>query len=213
MFTYIVNLKNYPESTGTKTELIVMGLSQVKKDQSSILLAVPSTHLLLSKKYKQIISQHVDSMEPGPFTGKVIIDDLLEMGIKASLLNHSENRISMEIIQNTIQRAETNDFELFICSRDLNETEKLCKIGAKNIAYEPIELIGGDISVSTARPHIIAECVEVCERSGANLLVGAGIKTLKDVKIARELGASGVLVSSGIVRSTDPKNALNSLMI
>lgn len=213
MFTYIVNFKNYPQSSGNKTENLLHNLENVQLNGNSLRLAIPTAHLLLSKQYNNIIAQHVDPDEQGPYTGKIIMEDLKSMGISGSLLNHSENRIPMVSIKKTIQRASVQGFELYVCSRDVRETEELCKGGALNIAYEPQELIGGDISVSTAKPEVIRDCAEICDHFGANLLVGAGIKNITDVKTSQKLGASGVLISSGVIRSSDPKNSLNSLMI
>jgi len=44
------------------------------------------------------------------------------------------------------------------------------------------------------------------------VLCGAGVKTGKDVKRALELGAVGVLLASGVVKSKDPKKALQDLV-
>ena len=81
------------------------------------------------------------------------------------------------------------------------------------IAMEPPELIGGDISVSTARPEAIVETIEAVKSvKSVPVLVGAGIKNGQDVKKAIELGAKGVLVASGIVKAKDPKKAINDLV-
>ena len=43
-----------------------------------------------------------------------------------------------------------------------------------------------------------------------HVLVGAGIKTLEDVKKAKELGAKGILASSGVVKSKNTTKLLKS---
>ena len=45
-----------------------------------------------------------------------------------------------------------------------------------------------------------------------SVLCGAGVKTGKDVKVALELGADGVLLASGVVKNKDPKAALQDLI-
>ena len=42
------------------------------------------------------------------------------------------------------------------------------------IAYEPPELIGGNVSVSSAKPEIIAQAAKACNGK-TKLLVGAGL--------------------------------------
>ena len=75
---------------------------------------------------------------------------------------------------------------------------------------EPPELIGGDISVSRAGPEIIEDSVNLVGEN--RLLVGAGIKDAEDVRIALSLGASGVLLASGVIKADDPYSALMELV-
>ncbi len=78
------------------------------------------------------------------------------------------------------------------------------------IAVEPPELIGGDISVSKAQPEIIEKSVRLVGEN--KLLVGAGVKNGHDVRIAMSLGASGVLLASGVTRAVDPESVLLDLI-
>ncbi len=82
------------------------------------------------------------------------------------------------------------------------------------IAVEPPELIGGDISVTDAQPEIISNVVMAVRRidEGIGVLCGAGVKNGKDVKKAIELGASGVLLASGVVKSKEPRKVLADLV-
>jgi triosephosphate isomerase len=82
-------------------------------------------------------------------------------------------------------------------------------MGADFVAVEPPELIGGDISVSTANPELISDAVATI--GAGKVLVGAGIKNAEDVRIALKLGAVGVLVASGVVKAADPVAALEDL--
>ena len=82
------------------------------------------------------------------------------------------------------------------------------------IAVEPPELIGGDISVTTANPLIVEDTVSSVKdvNKKISVLCGAGVKTGKDVAKALELGADGVLLASGVVKSKDPKATLQDLI-
>jgi len=62
-------------------------------------------------------------------------------------------------------------------------------------------LIGGDVSVASANPDVIDRIVKEVK---SPVMVGAGIKSAKDIEICMELGCHGVLVASGIVKSKDP---------
>ncbi|MCL4406555.1 triose-phosphate isomerase [Candidatus Parvarchaeota archaeon] len=80
------------------------------------------------------------------------------------------------------------------------------------IAYEPPELIGGDISVSSSKPEIVKEFCDIVKSGSASLpLIGAGIKTPEDVKKSVELGAEGILVASGVMKSKDFESEIEGL--
>ena len=96
-----------------------------------------------------------------------------------------------------------------VCAENNVEGKKFADMGADFIAIEVPELIGGDVSVSTAHPELIVEAVK--QIGPGKVIVGAGIKTADDVKKALELGAVGVLVSSGIVKAADSLAALREL--
>jgi triosephosphate isomerase len=82
------------------------------------------------------------------------------------------------------------------------------------VAVEPPELIGGDISVTTANPDIVSGTVTEIKKiaPGVKVLCGAGVKTGEDVRVAAELGTEGVLLASGVVKAQDPKEALYELV-
>ena len=214
MFQFITNLKVYDNIMKKPAEFI-SNLVSVKSDKFQISFAVPSINLenLAGLFPGKIMAQHVDLNPPGPYTGSIPMESLLTYGINGSLLNHSEKRIQSEIITNIIKKAESLNFELVVCCENLNEIKLYSSMGARTIAYEPPELIGGNISVSSAKPEIIDEGVKICERDGASLLVGAGVKTREDVELSIKLGAQGILIASGITRAPDPRSALNSLTL
>ena len=81
------------------------------------------------------------------------------------------------------------------------------------IAIEPPDLIGSGISVSKARPELITNSLQAIREinPAVKVLCGAGITTSGDVSRALELGAKGVLVASGLVKSRDPAHLLGEM--
>jgi triosephosphate isomerase len=77
------------------------------------------------------------------------------------------------------------------------------------LIIEPPELVGGKISVSTAKPELIKK---ISKALRMKFLVGAGIHNRKDVEIALKLGASGIAVSSSVMTSKNPGKVLRELM-
>ncbi len=82
------------------------------------------------------------------------------------------------------------------------------------VAVEPPELIGGDVSVTTANPDVVAGTVKEIKRIAPHVkvLCGAGVKTGEDVRVAVELGTAGVLLASGVVKAKNPREVLYELV-
>ncbi len=127
------------------------------------------------------------------------------------MLNHSEKRVKKDDIINIVNNSKKRNFTIVLCVENIDEVKDYAKLEPSYIAYEPPDLIGGDISVSSAKPDIIETAAKICDYYRVNLLVGAGVKTQLDMKKSMELGASGVLIASGIIRDPKPINKLNSL--
>lgn len=160
-----------------------------------------------------VFAQHTDAIAYGSHTGKILPETARNAGAQGTLLNHSENRFrDFAELGKAIQRAKEAGLFVVCCAETADEGKEIMEKYAPHlIAVEPPELIGGDISVSTARPELIAEAVE--KIGGGKVLVGAGIKNGEDVRIALKLGAVGVLVASGITKAKNPQAAINDLVM
>ncbi|MBO5600664.1 MAG: triose-phosphate isomerase, partial [Candidatus Methanomethylophilus sp.] len=96
----------------------------------------------------------------------------------------------------------------------VEDAKILAKFAPDYIAVEPPELIGGDISVTTADPSIVKNTVEQVKavNPAIRVLCGAGVKNGKDVAAALSLGAEGVLLASGVVKAADPRAVLRDIV-
>ena len=81
-------------------------------------------------------------------------------GGAGSLVNHSERPIPEEEVGRVVQRLAEAGLAAVVCARDLPRSRRLAAFRPPYLAIEPPELIGGDVSVSTARPELILEVVE-----------------------------------------------------
>ena len=115
------------------------------------------------------------------------------------------------MIRATVERAKELKLKTIICARSPKEAGKLAKFRPDFVAYEPPSLIGGKISVSSAKPKVIEEAYKAVKKY-CKLLVGAGVHTTHDVRKSIELGASGVLLASGITKAKNKKKELMDLV-
>jgi triosephosphate isomerase len=105
-------------------------------------------------------------------------------------------------------------FPVCACAANVEEAKALAKLGPTFIAVEPPELIGGDISVTTADPSIVSDTVSAVKsvNPDVRILCGAGVKNGNDVAKAIELGAEGVLLASGVTKASDALSVLEDLV-
>jgi triosephosphate isomerase len=213
----VVNFKAYREVEGTKA-LDIARLCESVSRTSGIAIAVcpPSTELGYVARNVSIpvLSQNSDPHAPGSSTGWTTPSMVKASGAVGTLINHSEHRTSVKIIAETVELCRGCGLTTIVCADTAKLAAEIAACRPDMIAVEPPELIGGDISVTDANPEIVERTVDSVRSVDRDIsvLCGAGVKTGKDVKKALELGADGVLLASGIVRSKDPKAALSDLV-
>jgi len=208
-----VNFKTYQKGTGKSALFLAKNCLEVEKETGvKIIPVVQAVDINLLKDFN-VFTQHVDDISFGPNTGKILPQAVIEAGAKGTLLNHSESKIPFQVIGSTIQKIKAldNNFKVLVCCESIDEAQEIVEFKPDFLAYEPLELIGGDISVSKAKPEVISEFIKMIEE--IPILVGAGIRTKDDVKKAIELKAQGVLVSSDLLLAKDFKKELKELTL
>jgi triosephosphate isomerase len=214
----IVNFKVYPETIGKKAVKLAKICEKVAIETGAdIRIAVAATDICeVSKEVTiPVYAEHVDEYPLGKHTGAILPEMIKTVGAHGTLLNHSEHKVPLKKLEESIKRSRSLGLETVACADSVKEEREILEFKHKPdfIAIEPPELIGGDISVSTAKPELITKSVhEAKEKRGVKLLVGAGIKTLEDVKTAIQLGADGILIASGIDLAKDPEKALSEII-
>jgi len=209
----IINFKCYEESTGENALKLAKMCESVSKEYKIDIAVVPQFTDIssISKKVDiPVLSQHLDPIKPGAFTGHVSALALKESGAVGTLINHSERKLSLDKIRECIQAAKNYGLITVCCSASVDESKQIAKFNPDFIAYEPPELIGTGISVSQTKPEVVTETVNEVKKINPNVkvLCGAGITKGEDVKKALELGTVGVLLASGVVKAKNPEDVL-----
>jgi len=196
----VVNLKAYSNAVGEKSEDVMEACRRASEVTGKRVVVAPQPEDLLRAEDVEVFAQHVDGVNPGSHTGSVLARGLKEAGATGTLINHSERRLQDRDIEASVNAAKSLGLETIVCAQSPDDCEKYSRFDPDYIAFEPPELIGGDNPVSEAKPGLIQEAVE---RTEADVLTGAGIKSKKDVEKSIELGCEGVLVASGVVKAND----------
>ncbi|HDM25448.1 MAG TPA: triose-phosphate isomerase [Thermoplasmatales archaeon] len=213
----IVNVKTYSEAIGEKAVELAEIMDKLAKETSAS-LAIAVQHTDIQKVADSVdipvLAQHIDPISPGSHTGWVLPETVKEAGANGTLINHSEHRLKLADIDTCVRRAEENKLTTVVCSNNIRASKAIAALEPDFVAVEPPELIGGDISVTTANPEIVKGTVEEVRKISKNIgiLCGAGVKNGKDVEKAIELGTDGVLLASGVVKAQDKERVLRDLI-
>ncbi|MGC8555731.1 MAG: triose-phosphate isomerase [Conexivisphaera sp.] len=209
----IVNFKNYREAQGEGAlRLSRASESASRRAGARIMVAPPQTALMHVARSVSIpvLAQHVDDVEPSSTTGFVPPESVAAAGAAGSLINHSEHRIPEETVGHLVRRLRDLGMVSVVCASTPEEAARLARFSPDYIAIEPPELIGTGRAVSRVAPEVVSRGVEAVRSVSpdVSVLCGAGIVSGEDVRAALELGASGILVSSAVVRAPDPESKL-----
>ena len=209
----MVNYKTYKESVGKrglelteKIEKFGTGNWVVCPQAIDLRETVKNTGL-------PVFAQHVDGVEPGSHTGHTLFEAVVDAGVAGTLINHSENTLELWEIEMLVSKCNCAGLTTVVCANNPVTSAAAAALGPDFVAYEPPELIGGEISVSTAKPELVAEAVRMVRNVNENVgvLCGAGVKNGEDVKRALELGTEGVLLASGLVKAKDLRKVIEDL--
>ena len=214
----VINFKTYAQATGGRAlELAKVAEKVAKELNVEIVVAVQPVDIRLIAENVEIpvYAQHVDPIKPGAHTGHILPEAVKEAGAKGTLLNHSEHRLRLDIINEAIQRAKEVGLETIVCADKPETSAAVAMLKPTAIAIEPPELIGTGISVSKAKPEVITNTVNIIRKIDENIpiLTGAGITFKDDVEKALDLGTQGILVASAIVKAKNWEEKIRELAL
>ena len=212
----VVNFKTYATAMGQKAVELAQAMERASNEHVRMVAVVSAFDLhavKLAAPTLEVWSQHLDPVGKGSFTGWLQPENAIERGAVGTIINHAEHKVDIEHVQDLMQQL-PNTFPICACAADVEEAHRLAELGPTFIAVEPPELIGGDISVTTADPAIVSDTVAAVRNINSNVrvLCGAGVKDGKDVRKAVELGAHGVLLASGVTKASDVDAVLADLV-
>lgn len=211
-----VNFKTYPQASGANAIALAKTCEQVVAETGvAIIVAPPLADLAAVAAAVEIpvFSQHIDAVASGSTTGHVTLEGVRSSGARGTLLNHSERRIRIADIESVVSGCRKADLETIVCTNNEAVTRSCAALEPDYVAIEPPELIGGDVSVTSADPGIVSRSVTVAREVSPDIkvLCGAGVKASGDVAKAIDLGTDGVLLASGVVKAADPRKVLLDL--
>jgi triosephosphate isomerase len=211
----VVNFKTYQTAHGASAEDLARAMASIETDARMVaaVSAFDLSAVVATAPNLEVWCQHLDPVGFGSNTGWLHPATAIERGASGTLINHAEHKVSLEHVAMLLEQV-PDGFDVCACAADIEEARALAALEPGFVAVEPPELIGGDVSVTSADPEIVSSTAravrDVSEVVG--ILCGAGVKTGSDVSKAIDLGTSGVLLASGVTKSDDPTSSLKDLV-
>ncbi len=208
-----VNFKVY-ENTFNNGSLELAKICRKVEEKTKVkiipVVSALDARMIKDKVGGEVWIQNSDELFEGAVSGSISPIQAKMAGIDGTLLNHSECRKNPGTIKKMLA-SWPNNFKVTLCLSSLGQAEKWGKgLKVDYMAYEPKSLIGSkDKSVASEKPDVIKKIVDIFGKTP--VLAGAGIHSPEDVTVSLKLGAKGILISSYIVKNTNPEEKLMEL--
>lgn len=204
----VINFKNY--KSGSSAIRLAGNIWKILPD--AIVAAGAADIRQISSIYpkEKIFAQHVDFVEGKLSTGFLSAETLKSHGGKGSLLNHSEHRLTIELIRKTVKQMKKEKLKIILCAKDLEEAKSFISLAPDAIAFEDKKLIGSGKSITKYKSKAVEKFASTLKGTKIIPLCGAGISTAEDILAAYELGCKGVLIASAIASA--PKQKVKKLL-
>ena len=201
----IINLKGYEEAFGSRSVEIGRIAKGASEEYGVSVVVCPPVPWLsqAAETGAETFAQHCDPYKPGAFTGFTSPEMIKATGATGILMNHTEHKLRLHEVEFLVENCRRTGMNATVCADTVYTVAAISALEPDIVAIEPPELIGTGISVSTAKPEIITRAIESVRKINREVpvIAGAGISSEQDVRRSIELGASGALVASAIVKS------------
>lgn len=149
-----------------------------------------------------VFAPHMDPIYPGRGLADILPESLVAAGADGVMLNHCEKPISLEVLSETIKRADEVGLTTIVCADSLADASKIAALNPDIIVAEPSELIGTGVSVGEEYVRAATKSVKDVNPD-ILVLTAAGISNGQDVYNTIISGADATGSSSGIAKAKD----------
>ena len=149
-----------------------------------------------------VFAPHMDPIYPGRGLADILPESLVAAGAEGVMLNHCERPLTMEVLQETIRRAEEVGLTTIVCADSMADAARIAAMHPDIIVAEPSELIGTGVSVGPDYVKAAAQSVKAVDPD-ILVLTAAGISCGADVYNTIAAGADATGSSSGIAKAAD----------
>ncbi len=191
----------------------VIDKTAIKYDLDVIVTPQYTDISLLANNTERILvfAQHMDPLPVGRGLGSVLPEAVKAAGAVGVMLNHAEKKLTLDIVEKTIARADEVGLATIVCADTVEELTAIAKLGPNLLVAEPTELIG---TGQTSDSNYVIETIKQVREINPDIMVlqGAGISNGQDVYNTIKLGAQATGSTSGILKAADPEAMVEEML-
>ena len=126
----LLNFKTYKEAAGKNALKLAKKLEKVHTSRYQIVIApsLPTLEEVAAGTSLTVYAQHTDLAGLGAFTGKISAQELKKIGVKGTLLNHSERKIPFSILKKLVADCKKHKLVMVVCASSLEEAKTIATL-------------------------------------------------------------------------------------
>lgn len=211
-----VNFKVYPGTGGENGLGLARKIDRVATETGAEFVLtpqLPDIRLIAAETDLTVTAPHMDALSPGRGMGKILPETIREAGALGVVINHAENRDSFVDVERKIQRCREVGLDSIVCVDSLEMGEAVAAFDPDSVIFEKPEDISTDRAITQTHPERVEEFVAMMseENPRTKVLVGGGISSPDDVRLAFEQGADATGAASAVSLADDPETLLRSI--
>ena len=211
-----VNFKVYPGTYGEDGLAFAKLVDRVERETgASFILTpqIPDIRYIKAETDLSLTAPYMDAITPGRGMGRILPETVREAGADGVVINHAENRETLSDLVTKIERCRDVGLDSIVCVDSVEMGRAVGIYRPDNMVFEKPDDIASDRAITQSHPERVEAFIEmrdeVCPET--KVLVGGGIATAEDVRLAFEQGADAAGAASAVSLADDPEALLRDI--
>lgn len=211
-----VNLKIYPETYGNHALRLARLLEEIEADTDARFVLtpqLPDLRTVAAETDVAVVAPYMDATEPGRGMGRILPETLADAGADGVVLNHAENRDTLTDLVWKIDRCRDLGMDSIVCVDSIEMGRAIAEFDPDMMTYEMPEDISTGRAITQTHPDRVRDFLAMIEEENprTRVLVGGGISTPEDVRLAFEQGAHASGAASAVSLADDRESLLRDI--
>jgi triosephosphate isomerase len=214
--TFSVNCKIYPGTWGADALEFARLLEEIGAETDTQFVfapQMPDLRMIAEQTNLAVVAPHVDAVEPGRGMGKILPEAVADAGADGVIFNHPEDRDALTDLVWKVRRCRELGMDSVVIVDSVEMGRSVLEFDPDALVYEKPDDIGTGRAITQSHPERVERFLEMVEEENPRtcVLLGGGITTAEDVRLAFELGADAAGAASAVALADDRETLLGEI--